>query len=161
MKLSSVQQSIKGRKGQYIKIQWRSYPTLKAAHKGHQVIKITTATIKTGINPTHNKQVMKNREELYGTFSVPQERSWGKYMHGYNWCLVEHIDKKGELQHYLHCIIDEAIKNPKTSVYLVDNVPMSAEQLQTLGYVQDSYWNKKENPNNCFDLNIEHIDRIF
>lgn len=161
MKLSSVQQSIKGRKGQYIKIQWRSYPKLKAAFKNHQVIKITTATIKTGINPSHNKQVMKNREELYGTFSVPQERSWGKYMHGYNWCLVEYTDKKGELQHYLHCIIDEAIKNPKTSVYLVDNVPMSAEQLQTLGYVQDSYWNKKENPNNCFDLNIEHIDRIF
>ena len=161
MKLSSVQQSIKGRKGQYIKIQWRSYPKLKAAFKEHQVIKITTATIKTGINPANNKQVVKNRTELYGTYTVPAERAWGEYMQGYKWSIVEHTNKSGEIQHYLHCIVDEAIKNPRETIYLVDNIPMNGEQLRSLGYVQESYWNKKENPNNCFDVNIEHIERIF
>ena len=161
MKLQNVQTAIKGRKGQYIKIQWRSYPALKAAFKNHQVIKITTATIKTGINPNNNKQVVKNRTELYGTYVAPKERPWGEYMQGYKWSLVEHTNKKGELQHYLHCIIDEAIKNPKETVYLVDNIPMNGEQLRALGYVQESYWNKKENPDNCFDVNIEHIERIF
>mgnify|MGYP003435484803 CR=1 FL=1 len=39
MKLSTVQQSIKGRKGQYIKIQWRSYPKLKAAFKCELFVK--------------------------------------------------------------------------------------------------------------------------
>ena len=47
MKLATIKECIKGRKGQYIKIQWRSYPKLKAAFKEHQVFKITTATIKT------------------------------------------------------------------------------------------------------------------
>lgn len=161
MKLHNVQNSIRGRKGQYIKIQWRSYPQLKAAFSHHQVIKITTATIKTGINPANNKQVLKNRAQYYGTFSPPKERSWGHYMQGYKWSIVEHTNKQGQIQYYLHCIVDEAIKNPKTIIYIVDNIPMSTEQFKQLGYVRDSYWNKDVNPNNCFDINIDNIDRIF
>ena len=161
MKLQNVQTAIKGRKGQYIKVQWKSYPKLKAAYSGHTVIKLTTATIKTGINPSNNKQVIKNRTDFYGTYTPAMERTWGQYMQGYKWCLVEHTTKTGELNHYLHCIVDEAIKNPRTVIYIVDNFPINEDQLRSLGYVQDSYWNKKDNPNNCFDINVENIERIF
>jgi hypothetical protein len=107
-------EAVQGRKGQFISAKWQSQVKTAAAHKHLEVVKISHAVVRTGIDYANLRQ-----NEDHETGELP----WGEWSNA-PW-IIEH---RGE--HYLRLYIAEDAS--VNSSYLMNGEPTTRETVQEL-----------------------------
>ena len=174
MKFEKLIQSLSTkRNGQWFKITWKTEPELNAKAKkdGHKVLKITTSTIRKGIQYSNTKSYKNKMLEKayeagvcsnnYSNFKQIENDTtklpWGQWKKGYEKLIVEHTNKKDEYNQYLR--IYTSPNKAKTQYFLNGNL-VSKDYLKSLEIVQNSYWNKTE-VTDTMTINIDNVLTIF
>lgn len=160
MNINMMTQTLKTiNKGTWFKLSYTSdLPlTAKAKREGYVAYKRTNMTARYGIrysNISAVKQKMMMKAMETGT-PVPEkhELSWGEWVPGYEGILIEHKNNK-----YLRIYTSP---NKSKVEYYVNGQPITKAGLQTLGILQNSYWNKKDGEvPDCLTIKVENIDTI-
>ena len=140
-------------KGSWFRVSWISdVPiTAQAKRNGHTVLKFTKGTMRFGISYSNLKNVRDKVEN--GTKELKHELSWGQWKPGYSGILIEH---KG--QDYVRLYTSP---NKFHSDYFLDGKPIDVEELKKLGIVQNSVWNKSDNPPDCLTIKCGNIQEIW
>lgn len=148
----------KKNKGQWFKAVWVSDVPVKAAYKRKGIIvnKMSYGTVRYGINYSNMKSVIQ--KTVTGQIERTHELPWGKWMEGYEGILIEHTNKKGEKNIYLRVYTSP---NKTLVSYFLNGSPITKEKLKSLGYVQESVWNKNPDDVDCFTLNVTNITDIY
>lgn len=146
------------RNGQFFKMSWCTDVKLtsKAASEGHVVLKYTVSTVRKGIRYGNMKKV-KEKVQNNPNYVQTHELSWGSWKPGYEGLIIEHTNKEGKYKEYVR--LYSTPNKPKT-YYLLDNKPISKENLMATGYVRPSYWNSTE-PSECYTISIANIQSIW
>lgn len=143
------------RKGQWFYCAFTSDLPLTAAAKreGYVAYKRTACTVRYGINYT-NINTVKERFQLKANMgeTVSHALPWGQWKPGYEGILIEHKNND-----YLRVYTSP---NPFKSQYFVNGVPITKEGLMTLGIIQKSYWNKKDEKPEALTLKTANIEAI-
>lgn len=143
-------------KGQWFKCFWTSDVPVKASAKRNGVVvnKMSEATVRFGINYASQKKVQAKVEAGY---ELSHELPWGSWRPGFEGIIIDHTNKAGEQNSYLRLYPSPN----KTKVkFFLNGKPIGKEELKALGYVQESYWNKKAEDVDCFTVNIRNISDI-
>lgn len=141
------------RKGQIIRLQWKSEPKLSAMAKklGYQVEKITESTVRFGVKYDNIKAVQQ-RKEATGFIRNADYKPW------WNW-KVPNIIKEHSSKGTLYLTLATLPKNSNSRVkYFVNGAEVSKEALINMNIVLPSYW--KDSVAEVFDVNIENILKI-
>lgn len=142
-------------KGQWFKAVWVSDVPIKASAKKNGIVvnKMTYATVRYGIK--YANMISTKRKVMNEGFELTHELPWGKWVEGKEGILIEHTNQKGESNIYLRLY---SSPNKSKVKYFLNGKPIDKEKLKSLGYVQDSVWNKA--PTDCFAVNITNISEI-
>lgn len=140
--------------GAYFKIQYTSDLSSKiaASHKGNKVTKITTVSVRKGINYSHMKSVQAKRNSADYVPSTRQ--SWYHKVEGHT-ALLKHNSKE---QYYVALFPN--INGRPTSQFFLNGKPISAEELKNRGVMQPSYWNNNSKPE-MITLALENVINVF
>jgi hypothetical protein len=130
----------KKRNGAYFTIQYYTdcNKQVSAAFKGHNVTKLTTMSVRKGVDYNNLKAVKLKRAEK------PQEESIQRK------CWYFHIDKM-LLQHkekpntYYVALFPNPLTKART-MYMFNGIVVSKEKLKEMGVMQPSFWKEKEKP---------------
>ena len=130
----------KKRNGAYFTIQYYTdcNRQISAAFKGHNVTKLTTMSVRKGVNYNNLKAVKMKK------VNASQEQSSSKK------CWYSHIDKM-LLQHndkpntYYVALFPNPLTKTRT-MYMFNGIVVSKEKLQEMGVMQPSFWKEKEQP---------------
>lgn len=143
-------------KGQWFKCFWISDVPIKASAKkgGIVVNKLTEATVRYGIDYKNQKSVQAKMEAGY---ELKHDLPWGSWRPGLEGVLIDHTNKAGEQNTYIRLY---GSPNKSKVQYFLNGKPIEIEQLKSLGYVQESYWNKSGEKPDCFTVNIRNITGI-
>ena len=143
-------------KGQWFKCFWTSDVPVKASAKRNGIVvnKMSEATVRFGINYTSQKKVQAKVEAGY---ELSHELPWGSWRPGLEGILIDHTNKAGEQNTYIRLY---GSPNKSKVQYFLNGKPIEIEQLKSLGYVQESYWNKSGEKPDCFTVNIRNITGI-
>jgi hypothetical protein len=113
---------LKSRKGQYVRIEYSTYPEPAAAHKGRSLHKRTTMVVRTGVGFENLASVQLAIAS--GQRGEVQPLKWGEWA-AYPWVITH----KGA--EYLRLTID-GIPNRAESVYEVDGVKVNRAEFLAL-----------------------------
>lgn len=130
----------KKRNGAYFTIQYYTdcNKQVSAAFKGHNVTKLTTLSVRKGVDYNNLKAVKLKRAEH------PQEEATPRK------CWYSHIDKM-LLQHkekpntYYVALFPNPLTKART-IYMFNGIVVSKEKLKEMGVMQPSFWKEKEKP---------------
>ena len=151
MQLENIKKALEAyRNGQFIRCGWQSrIESAKARKSGIEVVKISEATVRIGINygNIHAVQVMReNAEGEKKPYTV-----WFRHLEDFP-VVIEHLqdaDKK-----YLQVFTVNRGAAPKVR-YLVNGKEVSREHLEELGYCNPSAFSKSETL--TFNIPIENL----
>lgn len=134
----------KKRNGAYFTIQYYTdcNRQVAAAFKGHNVTKLTTMSVRKGINYENLKAVKMKRLEQ--SQNPTQEQSTPKkcwYSH-IDTMLLKHNDKPNT---YYVALFPNPLTKART-MYMFNGIVVSKEKLQQMGVMQPSFWKEKEKP---------------
>ena len=144
-------------KGQFFKLSYVSDLPLTAAAKreGHNAYKVTTATVRYGINYSSQKAVQEKKAQAIASGATPSDYgtlSWGTWKKGYEGVVIEH---KG--QNYIRLY---STPNKAKSRYFVDGVEVNLDALKNSGLIQNSYFNKSNEKPLAMTIKAENIQEI-
>ena len=138
--------------GSFFKIRWASELPVCAAAKreGVTAYKLTDAVCRKGIHYKNQRSVqMKVEEGKILTHELP----WGVWHPDYPGLVIQH---KGN--NYIRVYL--APNKPKCT-YILNGAVCSYEQLKNSGYIQKSWFNKKEEKPDALTLKADNIQMIF
>lgn len=148
MLLKDLKQELSQRRnGSFATVTWKSELPVKAAFKESTVEKITTGVVRFGVSYAQLKSVKE-------TGITPQELPWGQWKAEIPKVLIEH---KGA--DYVRVTHSNNPKHKARSSYLINGKPATAEEVKSVGFVQESYWNRK-NDSPVFTIKLENIITI-
>jgi hypothetical protein len=157
--------------GRYFKMTWKTeVPVLSKFNNMYEVIKITTSTVRKGIQYTNTKayktKMVKQTLKNYNgsCFMAPvdftkkdkTELPWGHYRKGYENIIIDHTNKAGEKNSYLRLYLTP---NKPQVKYYINGKEIEKEELKAKGIVTGSYWNDKVN-DGVFNIKIKNIISI-
>lgn len=128
--------------GTYFTIQYYTdcNKQVSAAFKGNNVTKLTTCSVRKGIDYENLKAVkMKRMEEAKLQKQTSQKKSWYSHV---DKMLLKHNNKPNAYYVAL-------FPNPLTKariMYMLNGMVVSKEKLQQMGVMQPSFWKEKEKP---------------
>lgn len=135
-----------------IKIAKEHLESAKARKDGHEVMKITEATVRYGIGYNSQKAVMAKTQNT--TPSAKAGRlAWGSYKPGYEGKVIEY-NGKDYIRFY-------PSPNKAKVTFLIDGQPATYEEVKNSGYVNDSYFNRKSGESDCFTICVDNILKIY
>ena len=157
--------------GRYFKMTWKTeVPVFSRFNDIYEVTKITTSTVRKGIQYTNtkaykNKLLKQMFEECSGTcFLTPMdfnkkyktELPWGHYRKGYENIIIDYTNKAGEFNSYLRLYLTP---NKPQVKYYINGREIGKEELRAKGIVKESYWNESIK-DGVFNIKIKNIISI-
>lgn len=160
--------------GSFFNITWYSdVDLLKEFKESYTVKKITTSTVRKGINYSSMKAVKQaEKEKIQKAMSDPtnakeyaqmvqnrdRELPWGHWMVNYEGLIIEHTNKAGEYNRYVR--LYSSPNKPKIH-YMVNGVVKTRQEVEAMGIVKPSYWAKGNEPLTAFTIKVDNIVNIF
>ena len=140
------------RNGAYFKIQYYTDCNSKvsAAFKGNNVTKLTTLSVRKGIDYSKMK-------------SVIARRSSPNYIPSKNQPWFHHIDKmllKHNKKDQYYVALYPNYGRP-TTMYLLNGMPISKLELQEKGIMQPSFWDKQSKKPEMITLGLDKIVNVY
>jgi hypothetical protein len=138
---------LKIKKGTYVTMMWQSDVTLKAAFKdSHDVKKVTKGVGRLGVKYANIQEIKERGSEVGG---LPYGE-WEK----------EDLLIKSHEKLQLRITKTKNKRHRPHVVYYIDGTEISAEKLQEMGIVLNSYWNKNNQESPIFNIKIENLLEI-
>ena len=125
---------------------------VSAAYKGNNVTKLTTMSVRKGINYENLKAVkLKRAEQTQETTTI--KKSWYSHV---DKMLLQHNTKPNT--YYVALFPNPLTK--ATTIYMLNGMVVSKEKLQELGVMQPSFWKQKEKPL-MITLGLDKIVKVY
>lgn len=140
------------RNGAYFRIQYYTDCNAKisAAFKGNNVTKLTTISVRKGIDYSKMK-------------SVIARRSSPNYIPSNNQPWFHHIDKmllKHNTKEQYYVALYPNYGRP-TTMYLLNGMPISKQELQEKGVMQPSFWKQQSEKPEMMTLGLDKIVNVY
>lgn len=140
------------RNGAYFRIQYYTDCNTKvsAAFKGNNVTKLTTISVRKGIDYSKMK-------------SVVAKRSSPNYVPSNNQPWFHHIDKmllKHNTKEQYYVALYPNYGKP-TTMYLLNGMPISKQELQEKGVMQPSFWKQQSEKPEMMTLGLDKIVNVY
>lgn len=123
-----------------------------AAWKGHNVSKITTMSVRKGIDYSNVKAVIERRARGEGANASTYKGSW---FHHIDKTLLKHNNKES---YYVALFPNHGKKNTR---WLFDGMEVTKEFLISNGIMQPSFWATKSEPLVMFTLGLDKIIDVY
>lgn len=142
------------RNGSYFVIQYYTDCNSKvaAAYKNYNVTKLTTMSVRKGVDYNKTKAALLKRGE--NPIATPTRPQWYYHVAGSK-CLLRHASKN---QYYIALFPNKFGK--ATTQYFLNGTPITKEELMQKGIMQPSYWTNKEKECTFLTLGLEKIYKI-
>ena len=124
-----------------------------AAWKGHNVSKITTMSVRKGIEYSNVKAVIERRAQYDKTKTSTFVGAW---FHHIDKTLCKHNDK----DLYYVALFPNVNGKPRTR-WMLDGIEVSKEYLISNGIMQPSFWSNKSKPLDMFTLGLDKIIDVY
>ncbi len=140
------------RNGAYFKIQYYTDCNAKvsATWRGHNVTKLTTMSVRKGVNYSNLKSVIARRSQP--NYIPSNIQPW--YYH-IDKMLLKHNTKD---QYYVALFPNHG---RPTTMYLLDGMPISKQELQEKGVMQPSFWTKQSKKPEMITLGLDKIINVY
>lgn len=127
---------------------------LKAAHRGVNIEKQQTVVVRLGVRYSHIASVAQSilASGLNST-EIDLKLPWGEWDKDCQY-LISHKEN-----YYLRCTMAKIPNYKPKAQYYLEGKEISVHELQALGYLRDSYWNKPE-PSDVFNYNLADVVSI-
>ena len=138
--------------GSYFRIQYMTDINKKvsATFRGHNVTKLTTMSVRKGISYDNLKSVKMSRMEN------DTRREYTPWYSHIDRMLLKHNTKD---QYYV-ALYPNMFGKPKT-IYMLDGMPISKQELQSRGVMQPSYWKQTEITPTMITLGLDKIIQVY
>lgn len=152
MKLNNVREALKGyQKGSFIRVGWKSnIESASAKRTGVEVVKVSEATVRIGINYSNIKSVQLTRATREGD-SKPY-KVWFKHIEDLP-AIIEHL--QDENKKYLQIFSVNKNSHPRVCYY-INGVPATKKQVMESGFCNASAFTEKESIM-TFNIPIENL----
>lgn len=149
MKLSNVINALNNRQqGTYVKVGWKSNIESAKAHKmGIEVVKVTDATVRWGINYSHLKRVKEMKAEKGESVTENTRKPWYRHLEGTPH-IIQHLNDPEK--QYLQLFTINKKGYIKTEYYINGEHKTKQEVIDS-GYVNASEFAPKDE---CLIVNI-------
>ena len=149
MKLEKVIEVLnKRQKGTYVKVGWKSnIESAKARKMGIEVVKVTDATVRWGINYSHLKRVKEIKAEKGESTTESTRKPWYRHLEGTPH-IIQHLNDPEK--QYLQLFTINKKGYIKTEYYINGEHKTKQEVIDS-GYVNASEFAPKDE---CFIVNI-------
>lgn len=130
----------KKRNGAYFTIQYYTdcNRQVSAAFKGYNVTKLTTCSVRKGVDYKNLKSVKMKKAEFSQEQTTPK-KSWYSHV---DKMVLKHNDKPNS---YYVALFPNPLTKART-MYMFNGIVVSKEKLQKMGVMQPSFWKEKEKP---------------
>lgn len=149
MKLEKVIEVLgKRQKGTYVKVGWKSnIESAKARKMGIEVVKVTDATVRWGINYSHLKRVKEIKAEKGESVTESTRKPWYRHLEGAPH-IIQHLNDPGK--QYLQLFTINKKGYIKTEYY-INGEHKTKQEVINSGYVNASEFAPKDE---CLIVNI-------